>query len=210
MASYGWCGIFGSYGKHIGELAKTSANAAACLPLTRRGGTDPTSNAGTAAQMKRIDDKAHGLSELVALYCGCGGPSGAIQVSARSFCPSTDREWNEYVDRWILQSGFYGPLPGAGGVVTLEGGVVRGGDDQFLYSGTLTMLDAVRVQANIRVSAFAPGARSVFGGVEKHFTLNLHGNITGSGVFQVSGPADLPGAPNITIKGTRITALNLA
>lgn len=114
----------------------------------------------------------------------------------------------------MLPDGFYkvefrGPLPGVGGIVTIENGVVRGGDTSFLYSGKLNMPSEGRLTGMIVVAAYVPHASSVFGPANK-FTLNLTGNLVGAGMFQASGPADLPGAPTITITGTKIGALDLA
>jgi hypothetical protein len=114
----------------------------------------------------------------------------------------------------MLADGFYkvefrGPLPGAGGIVTIEGGTVRGGDGQFLYAGKLSMPSEGRLEGVVRVLACAPNAGSVFGPAT-NFALNLKGNVVGVGMFQASGPADLPGSPNITISGTKIASLDLA
>ncbi|MBK1821296.1 GrlR family regulatory protein [Burkholderia orbicola] len=102
---------------------------------------------------------------------------------------------------------FGAAIPGAGGVVVVEGGRLRGADDQYLYSGTVSGPDE-RLHVEIIVKAYAPGAVSVFQTVGGTFQLTLTGNVTGSS-FQVSGPAPFPGMPGITVRGTRVADIDL-
>jgi hypothetical protein len=118
----------------------------------------------------------------------------------------------------MLTDGFYkvefdSTLPGMGGIVIIENNTVRGGDAAFLYAGTLHMPGDERVTATITVSAYVPApfpflALSVFGAADK-FTLTLAGNLITTDMFRVTGSADLPGSPAITIRGTKIAELDL-
>lgn len=103
---------------------------------------------------------------------------------------------------------FSAALPGVGGIVAVEGASVRGGDNQFLYSGKLSRLDSGRLNATIDVQAYTPNAQSVFAGPARRFTLTLVGNEIGGG-FQLSGTASLPGVQGITIRGMKIATLDL-
>lgn len=103
---------------------------------------------------------------------------------------------------------FSAALPGVGGIVVVEGESVRGGDNQFLYSGKLVRPENGGLTATIEVQAYAPGAQSVFAGPARRFTLDVAGNEIGGG-FQLSGSANLPGTPGITIRGSKIASLDL-
>lgn len=110
-------------------------------------------------------------------------------------------------------SGFYkvsfsALLPGAGGIVTAENGVIRGGDGQYLYAGTFQDGPG-GLSAVVRVKAATAGAKSVFGTAGGAFTLNLSGQITPTG-FRLSGSAPVPGGNPVTISGTKIAELDLS
>lgn len=112
----------------------------------------------------------------------------------------------------MVRDGFYkvdfgAALPGAGGVVVVEGGNVRGGDDQYLYSGTVGAA-GTSLQANIRVSAYVQSAVSVFNTQGGTFNLALSGNELQNG-FVLAGAAPVPGSPPIQIQGVRIADLAL-
>lgn len=98
-------------------------------------------------------------------------------------------------------------LPGAGGLVAVENGKVRGGDGQYLYSGAVTEANG-SATAVLRVKAHAPNASNVFGGHSGGFTLNLSGTVTATG-FTFSGPSPLGSGPNIQIIGTRVASIDL-
>lgn len=103
---------------------------------------------------------------------------------------------------------FSAALPGVGGIVTVEDGTVRGGDDQFIYAGTLTRAADDALSATISVQGYAPHAQSVFGGAAQRFSLELSGQKTGDG-FELFGTANLPGVPNISIRASKIGTLGL-
>lgn len=103
---------------------------------------------------------------------------------------------------------FSAALPGVGGIVTVEDGTVRGGDDQFIYSGTLARAADGVLNATISVQGYAPHAQSVFGGAAQRFSLALSGQETSDG-FELFGTASLPGASNISIRASKIAMLGL-
>jgi hypothetical protein len=102
---------------------------------------------------------------------------------------------------------FSASILGAGGVISVENGNVRGGDDQYLYSGTVSGPDNA-LRAELTVAAYVPGAVSVFNAPDKRFRLTLTGTATGDS-FQFSGSAPHPGHQGITIRGKRIASISL-
>lgn len=109
-----------------------------------------------------------------------------------------------------MANGFYrvdfgALLPGAPGIVVLEDGQVRGGDGDYIYSGTFSG-SAGAVQAVLKVKPIKAGAQSVFGTVGKDFQLNLSGNFVPEG-FVLAGPAPVQGGPQISIRGTKVSEI---
>ncbi|MFM0060626.1 hypothetical protein PQR64_33885 [Paraburkholderia phytofirmans] len=102
---------------------------------------------------------------------------------------------------------FSAVVQGAVGIVILEDGNIRGGDSEYLYSGTYSGQDG-RLSAQITVKAHSPKAVSVFNTIGGKFTLDLVGNVVGDG-FQASGNAPVPGAPGITIRARKLEDLTL-
>lgn len=98
--------------------------------------------------------------------------------------------------------------PGAGGIVIVEDGKVRGGDNQYLYSGSFVETGAGAATANLRVKAHTPNAKDVFGGTGGSFNLSLTGQIDDTR-FSFSGPSPRPGSPPITIHGVKVAQLDL-
>ena len=112
----------------------------------------------------------------------------------------------------MAESGFYkvefsAQLPGAGGIVILDDGTVRGGDGQYLYSGTFEETPS-GVVASIRVRAASASAKSVFGSAGGSFDLSLSGTSDANN-FRITGPSPFPGGAGITISGTRLAGLDL-
>jgi hypothetical protein len=97
---------------------------------------------------------------------------------------------------------------GAKGIVIVESGKVRGGDDQYLYSGTVTGPDE-RLHVKLAVKAYVPGAVTVFNTTSGKFELELTGNVIGQDL-QFSGAAPIPGAPGITIRAHRLASVSLS
>ncbi len=100
---------------------------------------------------------------------------------------------------------FSASLPGAGGIVTLEGGKIRGGDANFLYSGSYSEEGGGAVSATVRVKAMHAGALSVFGTHGGAFELKLRGQETQTG-FTLSGAG--PGGQSFRASGNRVADLN--
>lgn len=66
------------------------------------------------------------------------------------------------------------------GTVSLENGLLRGGDNAFHYEGSWKS-DSQQINAHVKVTQKAPGP-SVFGYVSQ-FNLNLTGNLTDEGAI---------------------------
>lgn len=103
-----------------------------------------------------------------------------------------------------LKAGFYkvcfhAALPGAGGIVTVENGKIRGGDDQYLYSGTLVEKED-SLSSRVTVTAMSDRAISVFGSNAGKFSLDLVGK-SNFDRFYLAGPAPFPGSAGIEISG---------
>ncbi|WP_179280602.1 GrlR family regulatory protein [Bordetella genomosp. 1] len=115
----------------------------------------------------------------------------------------------------MLKDGFYkvafsAALPGAGGVVVLDKGVIRGGDDQMIYSGSYRQSDPasaekIAITATLSVRPYTKNAQSVFGPGVEFFTLDLAGTAT-AGTFNLAGPAPNRG-PAIVIQGNFVAPL---
>lgn len=103
----------------------------------------------------------------------------------------------------IFQVSFNAALPGAGGFVAVENGTVRGGDNQFSYSGTFEE-NGEKSAAVLRIEALSPSAKSVFG-THGSFELQLTGTISDSS-FSFTGPSPV-GGPSIGIQGRKVAPL---
>ncbi|VVE84989.1 GrlR family regulatory protein [Pandoraea sputorum] len=112
----------------------------------------------------------------------------------------------------MAKDGFYkvdfgALIQGAGGIVVIEGGKIRGGDDQYLYSGTAST-QGNSISAELRVAAYAATAESVFGTRGGAFNLVLQGDLVGDG-FVVTGKSPTGAGPDIVVRATRIAELTL-
>lgn len=115
----------------------------------------------------------------------------------------------------MLRDGFYkvdfaASLPSAGGVVVLDGGVIRGGDDQMIYSGSYGVSGSdpsatMSMTGELSVRPYVKGANSVFNTGSQPFTLKVSGTADGTS-FRVGG-ASPAGGPGIVIVGTFIAPL---
>lgn len=106
---------------------------------------------------------------------------------------------------------FSAAIPGAGGVVVLENGTIRGGDDQMIYSGSYGVSGSdpsatMSMTGEISVRAYVPGANSVFNTGDRPFTLKLSGTTDGSS-FRLTGASPV-GGTGIVIAGTFIAPLD--
>jgi hypothetical protein len=116
----------------------------------------------------------------------------------------------------MLRDGFYkvdfaASIPGAGGVVVLEQGVIRGGDNQMIYSGSYGVSGsdpnvAMSMTGELSVRAYVDGANSVFNTGSQPFTLKLSGTTDGT-KFRLGGTSPA-GGPGIVIAGTFIAPLD--
>ncbi|KVN17935.1 MULTISPECIES: GrlR family regulatory protein [unclassified Burkholderia] len=111
----------------------------------------------------------------------------------------------------MLQNGHYkvdfgASLPGVGGHVKLDDGVITGGDDQYRYEGTYDVV-GTQVTARLTISAYAPNAVSVFGTPGGQFSLNLTGQVQPGG-FSLTGPSPF-GGPGIAITGRHLPTIGL-
>lgn len=106
---------------------------------------------------------------------------------------------------------FAASIPGAGGVVVLENGTIRGGDNQMIYSGSYGVSGSdpsatMSMTGELSVRAYVDGANSVFNTGSKPFTLKLNGTTDGSS-FRLTGASPV-GGPGITITGKFIAPLD--
>ncbi|MFY4006018.1 hypothetical protein [Achromobacter denitrificans] len=116
----------------------------------------------------------------------------------------------------MLRDGFYkvdfaASIPGAGGVVILDQGVIRGGDDQMIYSGSYGVSGSdpsasMSMTGELSVRAYVNGANSVFNTGSQPFTLKLNGT-AGDSSFHLGGASPV-GGPSIVIAGTFIAPLD--
>lgn len=116
----------------------------------------------------------------------------------------------------MLRDGFYkvdfaASLPGVGGVVVLENGSIRGGDDQMIYSGSFGVSGSdpssrCSMTAEISVRPHVKNANSVFNTGTQSFKLKLNGTSEGS-AFNLGGPSPV-GGPSIVITGAFIAPLD--
>lgn len=106
---------------------------------------------------------------------------------------------------------FAASIPGAGGVVVLENGTIRGGDNQMIYSGSYGVSGSdpnakMSMTGELSVRAYVDGANSVFNTGSKPFTLKLNGTTDGSS-FRLTGASPI-GGHGIVITGKFIAPLD--
>lgn len=116
----------------------------------------------------------------------------------------------------MLRDGFYkvdfaASISGAGGVVILDQGAIRGGDDQMIYSGSYGVSGSdpnanMSMTGELSVRAYVNGANSVFNTGSQPFKLKLSGT-AGDSSFRLGGPSPA-GGPAIVIAGTFIAPLD--
>lgn len=111
----------------------------------------------------------------------------------------------------MLENGQYkvdfgASLPGAGGHVKLDDGVITGQDDQYRYEGTYEVV-GTQISAHLTVSAYVANAVSVFGTPGGQFTLELKGQVVPGG-FSLAGQSPF-GGPGIVINGRHLPTIKL-
>lgn len=109
-----------------------------------------------------------------------------------------------------LRDGFYRVRFSAGianwGIVVVEGMTVRGGDNQYLFSGVIREEGAVWI-VKLRVLAHAIHAVTTGGSSTKNFELTLKGSSSRNS-FELSGPFPGTSTP-IVVHGNWLASLNL-
>ncbi len=89
-----------------------------------------------------------------------------------------------------------------GGVATLQGGTITGGDGTYFYVGNYEVTGST-FRATLKVSPYIEGAESVFKTKGRDLTLELSGSITADGQVIAQGtPRELPGV-RFAVKLTR-------
>jgi hypothetical protein len=78
-----------------------------------------------------------------------------------------------------------------GGVAVLAGNRLYGGDSQYYYTGLYDLKDR-SITALVEVTAFIPGATTIFGTQEKKFGLRLNGTISENVIDAIGTRADNP------------------
>ena len=112
-----------------------------------------------------------------------------------------------------MDNGFYATLvegsTAKAGITVIEDNRIRGGDDEFLYSGTITTETAGgNVFASLRFRSYSASDESdFFGFTERDFELSLSGEKTEEG-FRVTGYS--PSGREMVILGKRLSAIDFS
>lgn len=111
-----------------------------------------------------------------------------------------------------MDNGFYATLvegsTAHSGITVIEDNRIRGGDAEFLYSGTITTESSDTVVANIRFRSYTAGTdHSFFDFTERDFELSLSGQKTENG-FRVTGYS--PSGREMIILGKRLSAIDFS
>ena len=110
-----------------------------------------------------------------------------------------------------MDNGFYATLvEGAvaqAGITVIEDNRIRGGDAEFLYSGTIE-LNGTDVVANLRFRSYtASDNKSFVDFTERDFELSLSGEATDNG-FHVTGYS--PSGREMIVIGKRLSAIDFS
>lgn len=93
------------------------------------------------------------------------------------------------------------------GITVIEDSCIRGGDSQFLYSGTITLSATTQeVVANIKITAYKNAINEPFGTKDEPFELSLLGERTGQG-FRMTGYS--PSGKEIVIDAYKLANIDL-
>lgn len=111
-----------------------------------------------------------------------------------------------------MDNGFYATLvegsTAQSGITIIEDCRIRGGDAEFLYSGTITTESSDNVIANIRFRSYTASASDSFlDFTERDFELSLSGQKTDNG-FRVTGYS--PSGREMVILGKRLSAIDFS
>ena len=110
-----------------------------------------------------------------------------------------------------MDNGFYATLVegtiAQAGITVIEDNRIRGGDSEFLYSGTIE-LNGDEVVANLRFRSYASsGSNNFVDFTERDFELSLSGQVTDNG-FRVTGYS--PSGREIEVIGKRLSAIDFS
>lgn len=109
-----------------------------------------------------------------------------------------------------MDNGFYATLVEGtvtqAGITVIEDNRIRGGDAEFLYSGTIE-LSSDEVVANLRFRSYAASANDFVDFTERDFELSLSGQATENG-FRVTGYT--PSGREIEVIGKRLSAIDFS
>lgn len=92
------------------------------------------------------------------------------------------------------------------GITVIEDSRIRGGDSQFLYSGTISLSATQEVVANIKIHAYNALQNEPFGMTDEAFELSLIGESTENG-FHMTGYS--PSGKEIVIDAFKLTNIDL-
>ncbi len=92
------------------------------------------------------------------------------------------------------------------GITVIEDARIRGGDANYLYSGTIQATTPDEVVANLKIRAYKAQANETFGTIDNTFDLSLTGIQTENG-FVMTGYS--PSGREIKIEATKIANIDL-
>lgn len=109
----------------------------------------------------------------------------------------------------MIKDGFYkvhysASIPSTGGVWTVENGVVRGADENYIFAGKITAND-IDLIAEISILAFQNAVFPIGAG---KYSLSLSGTVSRDS-FHLIGKANVFGVRGISIRGDRLAPLML-
>ncbi|GAA4413747.1 hypothetical protein GCM10011450_22160 [Advenella faeciporci] len=109
-----------------------------------------------------------------------------------------------------MDNGFYATLIAESksnpGITVIEDARIRGGDANYLYSGTIQATTPDEVVANLKIKAYKAQHNEAFGTISDTFDLSLTGIKTETG-FEMTGYS--PSGREIKIAATKIANIDL-
>ena len=92
------------------------------------------------------------------------------------------------------------------GITVIEDSCIRGGDSQYLYSGTISLSPSQEVVANLKIHAYSDQNNEPFGTKDEAFDLSLIGESTDFG-FKMTGYS--PSGKEIVINAFKLANIDL-
>ena len=92
------------------------------------------------------------------------------------------------------------------GITVIEDSCIRGGDSQYLYSGTISLSPSQEVVANLKIHAYSDQNNEPFGTRDEAFDLSLIGESTDFG-FKMTGYS--PSGKEIVINAFKLANIDL-